>query len=155
MGSSAPGLITGKTGPDSHPLIPTAGELAPDILLPLVAERLDANCEGADFCGRAARLVPPPTGSNSPGFSQRTPHFCSGCPHNTSTRVPEGSEALAGIGCHFMATIMDRNTKYICQMGGEGANWVGTSRFNDNAHIFQNIGDGTCLLYTSPSPRDS
>jgi indolepyruvate ferredoxin oxidoreductase len=143
MGSSAPGLITGKTGPDSHPLIPTAGELAPDILLPLVAERLDANCEGADFCGRAARLVPPPTGSNSPGFSQRTPHFCSGCPHNTSTRVPEGSEALAGIGCHFMATIMDRNTKYICQMGGEGANWIGTSRFNDNAHIFQNIGDGT------------
>ena len=143
MGSGAPGLITGKTGAHNHPLIPTAGELAPDTLLPLVAERLDANCDGADFCGRAARLTPPPTGSNSPAFSQRTPHFCSGCPHNTSTRVPEGSEALAGIGCHFMATIMGRNTKYICQMGGEGANWVGTSRFNDNAHIFQNIGDGT------------
>ncbi|HAO56938.1 MAG TPA: pyruvate ferredoxin oxidoreductase, partial [Alphaproteobacteria bacterium] len=66
MGSGAPGLITGKTGAHNHPLIPTAGELAPDTLLPLVAERLDANCDGADFCGRAARLTPPPTGSNSP-----------------------------------------------------------------------------------------
>ena len=143
MGGSAPARITGKTGADNLPLIPTAGELAPGLLLPLVASRLDAHCDGADFTARAAALTAPQQRSNTPAFSQRTPHFCSGCPHNTSTRVPEGSEALAGIGCHFMATIMDRNTKYICQMGGEGANWVGTSKFNDNKHIFQNIGDGT------------
>ncbi|CAI8208458.1 MAG: Uncharacterised protein [SAR116 cluster bacterium] len=155
MGSRAPTRITGKTGATNMPFVPTAGELAPTALIPLLAERLDAHCDGADFGGRAAALTATQHRANMPPFSQRTPHFCSGCPHNTSTRVPEGSEALAGIGCHFMATIMDRNTKYICQMGGEGANWVGTSRFNGNKHIFQNIGDGTWVHSGSMAIRQA
>jgi indolepyruvate ferredoxin oxidoreductase len=73
----------------------------------------------------------------------RTPYFCSGCPHNTGTRVPEGSRALAGIGCHFMAQWMDRNTAGYTQMGGEGASWVGEAPFVKTSHMFQNIGDGT------------
>ena len=73
----------------------------------------------------------------------RTPYFCSGCPHNTGTRVPEGSRALAGIGCHFMAQFMDRNTAGFTQMGGEGASWVGEAPFVKTKHVFQNIGDGT------------
>jgi indolepyruvate ferredoxin oxidoreductase len=73
----------------------------------------------------------------------RTPYFCSGCPHNTGTRVPEGSRALAGIGCHFMAQFMDRSTAGYTQMGGEGASWVGEAPFVKTPHMFQNIGDGT------------
>ena len=73
----------------------------------------------------------------------RTPYFCSGCPHNTGTRVPEGSRALAGIGCHFMAQWMDRSTAGYTQMGGEGASWVGEAPFVKTPHMFQNIGDGT------------
>jgi indolepyruvate ferredoxin oxidoreductase len=73
----------------------------------------------------------------------RTPYFCSGCPHNTGTRVPEGSIALAGIGCHFMAQWMDRSTAGFTQMGGEGASWMGEAPFVKTKHVFQNIGDGT------------
>ena len=73
----------------------------------------------------------------------RTPYFCSGCPHNTGTQVPEGSRALAGIGCHFMAQWMDRSTAGYTQMGGEGASWVGEAPFVKTPHMFQNIGDGT------------
>ncbi|HEY7990296.1 MAG TPA: indolepyruvate ferredoxin oxidoreductase family protein [Stellaceae bacterium] len=73
----------------------------------------------------------------------RTPHFCPGCPHNTSTVVPKGSRASAGIGCHFMANWMDRNTETFTQMGGEGANWMGVAPFTDEKHIFANLGDGT------------
>ena len=74
----------------------------------------------------------------------RLPHFCSGCPHNTSTRVPEDSIAVAGIGCHYMATWMDdRETKTYTQMGGEGATWIGQAPFTETSHIFQNLGDGT------------
>jgi indolepyruvate ferredoxin oxidoreductase len=71
------------------------------------------------------------------------PYFCSGCPHNTSTKVPEGSKALAGIGCHFMASWMQRDTDGLIQMGGEGVNWIPRSKFNGGQHVFQNLGDGT------------
>ena len=74
---------------------------------------------------------------------ERTPHFCSGCPHNTSTRVPEGSRALGGIGCHYMATWMDRGTDTFTQMGGEGVTWLGQAPFTNQKHVFQNLGDGT------------
>ena len=74
---------------------------------------------------------------------RRTPYFCAGCPHNTSTLVPEGSRALAGIGCHYMAQWMDRDTATFTQMGGEGASWIGESPFSSTEHVFQNIGDGT------------
>jgi indolepyruvate ferredoxin oxidoreductase len=73
----------------------------------------------------------------------RQPYFCSGCPHNTSTRVPEGSRALAGIGCHFMAQWMDRNTATFTHMGAEGVPWIGQAPFTDEKHIFANLGDGT------------
>ena len=73
----------------------------------------------------------------------RTPYFCSGCPHNTSTRVPEGSRALAGIGCHYLSQFMDRNTATFTQMGGEGAAWIGQAPFVETTHVFANIGDGT------------
>jgi len=73
----------------------------------------------------------------------RTPYFCAGCPHNSSTIVPEGSRALAGIGCHFMAQWMDRSTSSFTQMGAEGAGWIGESAFSKDRHVFQNIGDGT------------
>ncbi len=73
----------------------------------------------------------------------RAPFYCSGCPHNRSTRVPDGSRALAGIGCHYMATMMDRNTDMPCQMGGEGAMWIGQQPFTNEEHIFANLGDGT------------
>jgi indolepyruvate ferredoxin oxidoreductase len=73
----------------------------------------------------------------------RTPYFCSGCPHNTSTKVPEGSRAFAGIGCHFMALWMDRNTETYTHMGGEGVPWVGVAPFTKEQHVFANLGDGT------------
>ena len=73
----------------------------------------------------------------------RTPYFCSGCPHNTSTKVPEGSRAFAGIGCHFMSLWMDRNTETFTHMGGEGVPWVGVAPFTDEKHVFANLGDGT------------
>lgn len=75
----------------------------------------------------------------------RLPHYCAGCPHNTSTRVPEGSKAMAGIGCHFMAQWMDRRTETFTHMGAEGVPWTAISRFTDEAHRFVNLGDGTYL----------
>ncbi len=76
---------------------------------------------------------------------QRMPYFCAGCPHNTSTKVPEGSVALAGIGCHYMVQWMDRSTARFTQMGAEGASWIGESLFSKRSHVFQNVGDGTYL----------
>jgi len=74
---------------------------------------------------------------------ERIPFFCSGCPHNTSTRLPEGSRALAGIGCHYMVVWMDRNTSTFTQMGGEGVPWLGQAPFTEEKHVFANLGDGT------------
>jgi len=81
--------------------------------------------------------------SKSDPQKDRIPYFCSGCPHNTSTRVPEGSRALAGIGCHYMALWMDRSTATATHMGAEGVTWIGESPFTEEAHVFANIGDGT------------
>ncbi len=75
--------------------------------------------------------------------AERKPWFCSGCPHNTSTRLPEGSRGLAGIGCHYMVTWMGRNTQVFTQMGGEGVPWIGQAPFTDEQHVFANLGDGT------------
>ncbi|MFD1795711.1 indolepyruvate ferredoxin oxidoreductase family protein [Paracoccus aurantiacus] len=80
---------------------------------------------------------------NAPEIAVRTPWYCSGCPHNTSTRVPDGSRAYAGIGCHYMVQWMDRETNGFTHMGGEGANWVGEAPFSNRPHVFQNLGDGT------------
>ena len=80
---------------------------------------------------------------NAPELAARLPYFCSGCPHNSSTKVPDGSRAYAGIGCHYMVQWMDRDTVGFTQMGGEGANWVGEAPFSTRDHVFQNLGDGT------------
>src|SRR5450830_1641026 len=136
-------LIVGKQDADGQQLLSSLGELRPSRIAPALARwlmphfpSLDLARMLPDFC--AAELL-----SNGADAVKRTPYFCSGCPHNTSTRVPEGSRALAGIGCHFMATWMKRDTNYLAQMGGEGVAWVGSSRFVGEPHVFQNLGDGT------------
>jgi indolepyruvate ferredoxin oxidoreductase len=136
-------LILGKTRIDGAPLLPAIGELRPSRIAPVLVQWLGPRFPGLGleqhlpaFC-RAEAL------SNKGDGVRRTPYFCSGCPHNTSTRVPQGSRALAGIGCHFMATWMDRSTVNLAQMGGEGVPWVAASRFTNEKHVFQNLGDGT------------
>ncbi|MTH77466.1 indolepyruvate ferredoxin oxidoreductase family protein [Paracoccus aestuariivivens] len=89
------------------------------------------------------RLTEVRRNDNAPEIATRTPWFCSGCPHNTSTRLPEGARAYAGIGCHYMVQWMDRDTSGFTHMGGEGANWIGEGPFSKRKHIFQNLGDGT------------
>ncbi|MFC2967166.1 indolepyruvate ferredoxin oxidoreductase family protein [Acidimangrovimonas pyrenivorans] len=97
-------------------------------------ERIKAGLESLDQVRKA---------DNAQDFAARLPYFCSGCPHNSSTKVPDGSRAYAGIGCHYMVQWMDRNTLGFTQMGGEGANWVGEAPFSKRDHVFQNLGDGT------------
>lgn len=89
------------------------------------------------------RLTEVRRNDNAPEIATRTPWFCSGCPHNTSTRLPEGSRAYAGIGCHYMVQWMGRETEGFTHMGGEGANWIGEAPFSTRGHVFQNLGDGT------------
>ncbi len=138
-----PQRMVGKEDEYGNRLVPWVGELSPTMLAGIVAKRMDAAMPGLNLGERAAKL----TASEPPNIriegATRTPYFCSGCPHNTSTRVPEGSQALAGIGCHFMANWMNRDTDGLIQMGGEGINWVTRSLYNGGRHIFQNLGDGT------------
>ena len=140
--------IVGKMDEHDKRFLPFAEELSVASLASSLTERLlrlNLNPEIASmlrakadwFNGRQAsqmQAIAPIT---------RTPYFCSGCPHNTSTKVPEGSRAFAGIGCHFMALWMDRSTETFTHMGGEGVPWVGASPFTDEQHVFANIGDGT------------
>ncbi len=90
-----------------------------------------------------AKLAEAKRSDNAQDIAARVPYFCSGCPHNSSTKVPEGSRAYAGIGCHYMVQWMDRETVGSTQMGGEGANWIGEAPFSTRDHVFQNLGDGT------------
>jgi indolepyruvate ferredoxin oxidoreductase len=138
-----PKRMVGKQDEDGNRLVPWTGELTPVQLAQIIARRLDAEFMGLNMTARAEQLLT--DGSNIIKFdgANRMPYFCSGCPHNTSTRLPEGSSALAGIGCHFMASWMDRDTEGLIQMGGEGVNWITRSKFNGGRHIFQNLGDGT------------
>ena len=138
-----PERMVGKNDENNAPLVPWVGELSPRLLAPIVAGRLDAIFPGLDLRARTARLAPQHSAPIDISGATRTPYFCSGCPHNTSTRVPEGSQALAGIGCHFMASWMDRDTSSLIQMGGEGVNWAASSRFTGRNHVFQNLGEGT------------
>jgi indolepyruvate ferredoxin oxidoreductase len=138
-----PERMVGKNDENNAPLVPWVGELSPRSLAPIVARRLDAIFPGLDLQSRAEKLVPKNAGIVEISGATRTPYFCSGCPHNTSTKVPEGSHALAGIGCHFMASWMDRETTSLIQMGGEGVNWVASSLFTGRDHVFQNLGEGT------------
>jgi indolepyruvate ferredoxin oxidoreductase len=138
-----PRRMVGKVDEHGTTLVPWIGELAPIQLARIVAGRLDAAVSGLGLTERAERLASGGTNVISIEGASRTPYFCSGCPHSTSTRLPEGSQALAGIGCHFMANWMERDTVGLIQMGGEGINWTTRSMFNGGRHIFQNLGDGT------------
>jgi len=141
--SDKPSRMVGKYDEEGKPLIPWVGELSPTMLAPIVAARITHEFPELCFDEQLAVLAGSRVAVAVPTDVKRTPYFCAGCPHNTSTKVPEGSKALAGIGCHFMASWMDRKTESLIQMGGEGVNWVGKSRFIGNPHIFQNLGEGT------------
>ena len=105
----------------------------------LAAEGID----DPDIAARKAKLDEAAAADNAPDIAARLPWFCAGCPHNTSTRLPEGERAYAGIGCHYMVQWMDRETTGFTHMGGEGVNWVGEAPFSKRKHVFQNLGDGT------------
>ena len=144
-GAARPRLI-GKRGIDGDRLLPEHGELDPIQVAIVIGERLLA-LGGPDSLGEQVEKLKrrsQDVASRSVMSLQRTPYFCSGCPHNTSTLVPDGSVALAGIGCHAMAAFRpERNTRLFTQMGGEGANWIGQAPFTETGHVFQNLGDGT------------
>ncbi|MGB3539717.1 MAG: indolepyruvate ferredoxin oxidoreductase family protein [Mesorhizobium sp.] len=137
--------IVGKKDERGDWLFPAKGALDPnDIAIALGERILKTIGHSEEIAARVAGLRQfQAMLADTVDVGSRTPFFCSGCPHNTSTRVPEGSVAGAGIGCHFMALWMDRSTIGFTQMGGEGAQWVGEAPFSKRGHIFQNLGDGT------------
>ncbi len=134
----------GAGGRHSEELFPTRYALDPV----MIAEKLggiflEEGCDSETIRSGLERMAETRRADNAPDIAQRTPWFCSGCPHNSSTKVPEGSRAYAGIGCHYMVQWMDRSTQGFTHMGGEGANWIGESLFSHRGHVFQNLGDGT------------
>jgi len=138
-------VVTGKVNERNTKLLPIEGELSCAVLADPVVALLTpyAKDAGIDLPARMASLREADANERAPAPIARVPFYCSGCPHNTSTTVPEDSFALGGIGCHIMALSMGRNTKMFTQMGGEGANWIGMAPFTEQPHIFQNLGDGT------------
>ncbi len=138
-------VVVGKRDERGEWLFPVKGALDPNDIAIAIGERVCGFVGShAEIEARTARLKQAQAMiAGIVDVGNRVPYFCSGCPHNTSTRVPEGSVAGAGIGCHFMAVWMDRDVSGFTQMGGEGAQWVGQAPFSDRNHIFQNLGDGT------------
>ncbi|SEO45357.1 indolepyruvate ferredoxin oxidoreductase [Duganella sp. CF517] len=141
----------GKTGHGDW-LLPATYELNPAQIARAIASRIAHYCDGHPVAERVKQRVAfleakelalktLPTKANPD--TDRTPYFCSGCPHNSSTKVPEGSRALAGIGCHYMVLWMDRETSTFTHMGAEGVTWVGQAPFTNEKHVFTNLGDGT------------
>jgi indolepyruvate ferredoxin oxidoreductase len=126
-------------------LLPAAGELTPAMIARVIAQRIGKFYTSETIMARLKFLEAKEAALARPRAKvARIPYFCSGCPHNTSTRVPEGSKALAGIGCHYMAIwIRPDETMTFTQMGGEGVPWVGISPYTDTKHVFANLGDGT------------
>ncbi|MGE0799073.1 MAG: indolepyruvate ferredoxin oxidoreductase family protein [Lautropia sp.] len=135
--------IVGKHDAAGKPLVSALGELRPSRLIELVAQWVVRHFPDLDRRHLVRDFTLPELLSNASDSVRRLPYFCAGCPHNTSTRVPEGSHAQAGIGCHFMASWMDRDTEGLIQMGGEGVDWVSHAMFTKVPHVFQNLGDGT------------
>jgi len=139
-------LIVGKHDPSGAALLPLEQSLEPMDVAFAIANRLRANGIWDDALAQrvaSLRSYRSAIVGIVPGAERRMPYFCSGCPHNTSTTLPEGSVAVAGIGCHGMAMWAKPRTLISTQMGGEGLNWVGLHRFTRVAHVFQNLGDGT------------
>ena len=149
----APARIVGKRDESGKPLLPERGELSAALVARAVAARLRRpGGPGAEDPALDRRLVQrlaridqiAEQAGRAAAILARSPYFCSGCPHNTSTRVPDGSRAMAGIGCHGMAMFHPgRRTDYATHMGGEGVNWIGHAPFTTENHIFANLGDGT------------
>ena len=139
----------GRANPSDHWLLRPKADLTPAIIAKAIAKRLTKLGMPGDIIARMESWLAVISARERAlveaklDTGERAPWFCSGCPHNTSTRVPEGSRAVAGIGCHYMATWMDRSTSTFTQMGGEGVTWVGQAAFTTDAHVFANLGDGT------------
>jgi indolepyruvate ferredoxin oxidoreductase len=144
--NARPALV-GKQDSNGAAFVSALGELRPSRLIELVAHWLEAHFPHNLALGQHLQHVrdftPPELLTNGADSVKRLPYFCAGCPHNTSTKVPEGSTARAGIGCHFMANWMDRSTAGLIQMGGEGVDWISHSMLTKTPHVFQNLGDGT------------
>jgi indolepyruvate ferredoxin oxidoreductase len=138
-------VVIGKRDEQGNWLFPVHGALDSNDVAICIGERVLKHVGHVDeIAQNVARLrQAQDVLKTTPMIATRIPYFCSGCPHNTSTVVPEGMRAYAGIGCHYMALWMDRNTEGCTQMGGEGANWVGEAPFSKRGHVFQNLGDGT------------
>ena len=135
--------IAGKQDAHGGPLVSALGELRPSRLIEIVANWLAEHFPDLDRRHLVRDFTLPELLSNESDSVKRLPYFCAGCPHNISTKVPEGSHAQAGIGCHFMASWMNRDTEGLIQMGGEGVDWVSHAMFTKVPHVFQNLGDGT------------
>ena len=129
--------VHGRRNLQDAVLVPGSGQLTPSRVSTAVLEWLEQTV-GLKLDVPAIQLLSVPQ-----DITLRRPYFCSGCPHSTSTRVPEGSRALGGVGCHYMATWMNRDTSGLTQMGGEGVDWVGLMPFVESGHVFQNMGEGT------------
>ncbi len=137
--------VVGRCNETGKEILSGVGQLGPDAVAIAIAGRIQSFHNSAKMQARLAFLEGKASErrARSPLSVVRTPFFCSGCPHNTSTRVPDGSRAHGGVGCHFMATNMARDNVTHPQMGGEGATWIGMSSFVATDHVFQNLGDGT------------
>ncbi len=137
--------VVGEFDEDGRDLLPNLGELTPAIVALAVAARIQRFFRSETMDARVRWIEEKEQSLARPAdVAERVPHFCSGCPHNTSTKLPEGSHAMGGIGCHYMATWMpDRPTLTFTQMGGEGVTWIGQAPFTTTEHVFQNLGDGT------------
>ncbi len=144
-GSAHQPIIVGKRDEHNEWLFPVRGALDPNDISVAIGERILRVIGPSESIDQRVKRIRQFQAmlSDMSDVAVRTPYFCSGCPHNSSTKVPEGSTAAAGIGCHFMAVWMDRDTQGFTQMGGEGAQWVGQQPFTRTEHIFQNLGDGT------------
>jgi len=136
--------VIGKRDEQNNWLFPVKGALDPNEIAICIGERLLKYGNNEQVAAHVARLkTAQGTLAQISDVAVRIPYFCSGCPHNSSTVVPDGMRAYAGIGCHFMAQWMDRSTLGYTHMGGEGANWIGEAPFSKRPHVFQNLGDGT------------
>ena len=143
-GAANPPEVIGKADESGEALFQAHGRLDAAQIGQAIGERLLQLTGDEALAGALKRLADRADHSAlTDAAMRRTPYFCAGCPHNTSTQVPKGSRALAGIGCHYMAQWMDRETDTFTQMGGEGASWIGEAPFSSTSHVFQNIGDGT------------
>ena len=136
--------LLGRSDENGQPLLPNDQPITTDHIAGALARVIDIR-EASTAVSRLERIkgAAARSGTLDPLSLQRIPYFCSGCPHNTSTKIPEGSRGQGGVGCHYMVTWMNRETYTFCQMGGEGITWIGQQPFVKTQHIFQNLGDGT------------